>query len=65
MKMKTVLSKTREEDLLSDIEKLLAPIRKYAEYVEYGTGSKSIKEPSTQFTMVYGKFRIKVQIFEK
>ena len=52
------------ELLLKEIEQLLNPIRKRAKYVEYGTGSKSIKEPATQFTMNYGKHTIKVQILK-
>ena len=53
---------TEQEILLKEIERLLSPIRKNASYVEYGTGSKSVKESQSQFTMNYNGFIIKVQI---
>ena len=51
---------TEAEMLLHEIEELLKPIIKKSKYVEYGTGSKSIKEPSTQFTINYKNYQIKV-----
>ncbi len=54
---------TEAEKLLKEIEQLLNPIRKRAKYIEYGTGSKSVRESTNQFTMDYQGFKIKVQIF--
>ena len=54
------ISDTEAEKLLKDIEQLLNPIRKRASHIAYGTGSTSLKEPSTQFTMNYKGFEIKV-----
>ena len=54
------IAPTEPETLLYEIEKLLKPIIRESKYVEYGTGSKSIKEPSTQLTMNYKNYQIKV-----
>ena len=54
------ISPTEREMLLHEIEKLLKPIIRKSKYVEYSTGSKSIKEPSTQLTMNYKNYQIKV-----
>jgi len=54
------IKRTEQEILLYEIEKLLKPIIRKAIYVEYSTGSKSIKEPSTQLTMNYKNYQIKV-----
>ena len=53
---------TEAEKLLKEIEQLLNPIRKKAKHIEYGTGSKSVRESTNQFVMDYQGFKIKVQI---
>ena len=60
----TDIKQTESEKLLKEIEQLLNPIRKRATYIEYGTGSKSIKEATDQLTMNYQGFKIKVQVYK-
>ena len=55
---------TESERLLKEIEKALNYYKVRSKYIEYGTGSKSNKEATNQFTMNYQGFKIKVQIFK-
>ena len=56
------LTYTEAEKLLKEIEKALDYWRQRATYIEYGTQSKSVKEPATQLTMTYKGYTIKVMI---